>query len=291
MLGQIIAVTITVASLGPTEKAYNEYLGYKAVAHGKVSAAEAKSWGAPKVSGHKYVLMQPASGSPHYIRFVETAAYPDYQHMQTTGWNAVELLVQDPDAVHAKLKNSPFKIVGEPRGLSADSKTKAMQVTGPSNELLYLTNPAGDANKAVSEVDRFFVVIDGSTDYTKLTSFYNDMGAKVGAPAAYRLGVFNRANGLDPEMKHEIAMARLTDGPVAVELDHFPAQIKDRVGRKDDLPPGQSIVTFEVPNLDDVKQPFVQKPAKMSGKPYDGRRAAVVKGPSGELLELVETKR
>ena len=117
------------------------------------------------------------------------------------------------------------------------------------------------------------------------------MGAKVAAPAAYRLSVFNRANGLDPEMKHEIAMARPNAGPVAVELDHFPAQIKERVGRKDDLPPGQSIVTFEVESLDAIKQPFVQKPAKMSAKPYDGRRVAVVKGPSGELLELVETKK
>ena len=290
MLGQIIAVTMTVASLAPMESAYRDYLGYKTVDQGKVSSDAAKTWGASKVSGKDYLMMLPESGAPHYLRFVVSAPYPDSHAMRMHGWNATELLVQDPDAMAAKLRTSPFKIVGEPRGLSPESKTKAMQVIGPNNELLYLTNPAGENNKANTAVDRYFIVINGGADLTKLSTFFSEnMGTKVTPPMEFRLSVLNKHFGFDPEMKHKIAVARLNGGPFSIELDQYPKEAKPLVGRADDLPPGVSMVTFEVENLDAVKEPFIQKPAILQGKPYDGRRVGVIKGPSGELFELVET--
>lgn len=289
MLGEIIAVTITVASLGPVETAYADHLGYRAVERGQVSATIAEAWGAAKVSGNDYLIMRPESGAPHDLRFVVTAPYPEYQTLKSTGWNAVELLVQDPDALAMKLKDSPFQIVGPPRALSSGN-TKAMQVVGPAKELLYLTNPAGEGNEARSFVDRVFIVINGAADLTQLSAFHRDrMGSQVGEPFQIRLSVLNRMYGFDVELRHQIAVARLGGTPFSIEMDQFPKEATARGGRPNDLPPGISMVSFAVADLDTVKEPFVRAPVVVNSAPYNGRRVAVIKGPSGELMELIET--
>ena len=130
---------MTVTDLAPIESAYSKYLGYAVVERGKVDAQTAATWGAPTVSGHDYMVMQPESGAPNYLRFVVTAPYPDYAPMRTYGWNSTEILVKDVDALAEKLKSSPFEIVGAPRNLSSSDQIKAMQVMGPAHEFLYLT--------------------------------------------------------------------------------------------------------------------------------------------------------
>jgi len=40
-----------------------------------------------------------------------------------------------------------------------------------------------------------------------------------------------------------------------------------------------------------VAEPFLSAPTAIKDAPYNGRRVAVIKGPSGELMELVETKK
>jgi hypothetical protein len=61
--------------------------------------------------------------------------------MKTFGWNATEILVQDPDVLAHKCRGSDalFKIVREPRPLSATSNIRVMQVVGPADEVVYLT--------------------------------------------------------------------------------------------------------------------------------------------------------
>src|SRR5687767_1013182 len=112
MIGPILAVTMTVSDLKPIEAAYSTYLGYKVVERGQVDTASANVWKAPAVAGNDYIVMQPESGAPHYLRFVVTAPYPDYQPFMSYGWNSTEILVKDVDAVAERLKGSPFEIVG-----------------------------------------------------------------------------------------------------------------------------------------------------------------------------------
>jgi hypothetical protein len=54
------------------------------------------------------------------------------------------------------------------------------------------------------------------------------------------------------------------------------------------LPPGNALVTLAVDSLDTLALDWIAPPAICEGLPYDGRRAATVRGPAGELLELVE---
>jgi len=49
------------------------------------------------------------------------------------------------------------------------------------------------------------------------------------------------------------------------------------------------MITFSVPSLDPYLSQLQAAPAPLAGLPYDGRRAAVLRGPSGEHIELIET--
>jgi hypothetical protein len=283
---------MTVAELAPVESAYSTYLGYTVVERGKVDAETARTWGAPRVAGHDYIVMRPESGAPHYLRFVVTAPYAGFGPFRTYGWNSTEILVQDVDALAERLKSSPFQIVGPPRNLSTTDQIKAMQVLGPEREMIYLTtinDPNHPLGHAQSFVDRLFIVINGGRDIDALLHFYGDvLGAQTSKPVPARLSAFNILNGLDRETKHPLATAKL-NGPFEVELDQYPQNLSDREVRAGDLPPGTAMVTFATTSLAAVKVAPQAKPQRLKGIVYAGAIAAeVIKGPNAEWLELIE---
>ena len=51
MLGDIRRVTVAATDLDAVEHAYGKFLGYRVVARGSVSEAEARAWGAEKMAG------------------------------------------------------------------------------------------------------------------------------------------------------------------------------------------------------------------------------------------------
>ena len=281
MIGPILAVTITVANLAPVENAYNKYLGYHVVERGKIDKATADLWNAPKVAGHDYIVMQPESNAPHYIRFVVTADYPDYKPFTTHGWNATEILVQDVDAVATKLKDSPFQIVGAPGNIAMTVEVKAMQAIGPAKEVLYFTKSKTLGN-AESPVDRFFIVIDGGKDMNALLDFYSGLGGKTSPVMPTRMTVLNQAIGLDSETKHPLAIARV-EGPFMVELDQYPDAVKARHVRAGDLPPGMAMVTIQTDSIASGGMP-------LKGVISHGDKTTVIRSPSGALIELVERR-
>ena len=292
MIGPILAVTMTVTDLAPIEAAYTKYLNYKVVERGKVDATTAATWNAPAVAGHDFMVMQPESGAPHYLRFVVTAPYPDYGPFKTYGWNSTEILVTDVDAVAEKLKGGPFEIVGPPRNLSSSDSIKAMQVMGPAREFLYLTtikDPNHELGQAKTFVDRVFIVINGGRSMDAQLKFYGEvLGTRVSKPSPVRLSAFNKVNKLDSEMRHPLATAKL-NGPFMVEIDQYPANLSDRKVRPGDLPPGTAMVTFATTSLSAIKVTPEAKPATLKGIVYAGAGPSeVIKGPNGEWIELVE---
>src|SRR5687768_8920957 len=117
-LNAIRGVTVTTPDLDAIERAYNQYLEYQTVERGVVDAETAAGWGAPAAQGAAILIMQPKSGAPTYLRFVQQETPAGYGMYKSYGWNAIEIIVQDPDAVHERLKTAPgFKIEGEPHGV------------------------------------------------------------------------------------------------------------------------------------------------------------------------------
>jgi hypothetical protein len=277
------------------EQAYSGWLGYTAAGHGKVDKELAAVWAAPAMAGRPYVLMQPESKEKIYLRFVQVAPAPGYVPMKTFGWNAIEMLVQDPDALATRLAKpgSPFQIIGQPRPLGPNSPIRAMQAVGPAKEVLYLTRvPPGAEGRAGARtfVDRPFIMIVGGPQLDSLRDFYGThFGAAIGATAQARMTVLNKAHGFDIETTHPLAVARLSP-QYSIEMDGYPKTATERPTRAGELPPAIASVSFEVDSLDAVKAPLLAPARAIASQPYAGRRVGMLRGAAGELIELVETK-
>lgn len=295
MLKLILVITLSAPNLADVETAYTGSLGYRIVDRGTVGADLARTWDAKALEKRDYVLMRPESGEPVYLRFVQSKAVPGYAAMKTFGWNAIEMLAQDPDEMARRLRAAPslFRIVGEPRPLGPNSPIRAMQVVGPAEEVLYLTKPGGDAAEhlgaAKTFVDRPFIIILGGPDLPAIQRFYADnFGMPPSNVNMARMTVLNKAHGLDIETTHPLGMARISQR-FSLELDGYPPTATVRPQPAGELPPGIAMVGFEVDSLEKFANKLIAPPKKIAKAPYDGRRVGVMRGAAGELIELVET--
>ncbi len=227
------------------------------------------------------------------FRFVESQPAPGYVPFRHMGWNAAEIMVQDTDAVAAKLAGSPFPVIGPPADLSFSDKIRAMQVLGPSNEALYLTSfkekmAEFDVPDAVHFVDRVFIVILGGPSVAAINEFYTrhfgvakaavmpvrDLGGLAGARPAARL-------------RHDLAALALTRPVLHRGRHHARRRPCRRSAAHGELPPAISMVSFGVERLPDTLG-WIAPPTALPQAPYHGRRAAVASGAAGELIELIE---
>jgi hypothetical protein len=293
MLGSIHAVTTTVPDLAAIEAAYSRYLGYQTVTRGAVSADTAARWGAPAAAGSPYLIMMPESGVAAYLRFVEAPAVPGWRALRTHGWNATELIIQDTDALAERLKDSPFTIIGPPADLDGFPMIRAMQVVGPAGECLYLTRvgPGSgfDLPEAKSFVDRVFIAVIGTGDLAVAMEFYAGLGNPAGEPGTSRVSVLSVANDLPLETKYHLTMVSLAAGTL-LEVDQYPENARPRPVPSGHLPPGMAIVTVGGADLRDpaLSGRFLAPPGFADMPPFSGRLAATLRGPWGELIELIE---
>jgi len=294
MLKTIAIVTLVINSLAGVEPAWQQGLDYRTVLHGEVPAELARAWDAPAMAGQPYVLMRPASGAGTLVRFIEAPAGTEVpEPYMTHGWNALELLVMDPDALARSLPGAGFRVIGPPANLGpGEDAPRAMQVVGPGRELLYLTRlrPGGgyDLGTAQSPVDRPFIVVVGGPRIEALRDFYRDeLGLPVGELMNWRISGLARAHGLGPEVRFPLSLVTLP-GPFALELDGYPAGAKPRPRAAGALPGGLAMMGFTIASLDDGGPALRHPPQAIWTYPYDGRRVAATIGPAGEWIELVE---
>lgn len=288
----IFAVTLVVPDLDAVEAAYTRWLDYRVEARGRVDTAIAHGWGAAAMAGRRQLLLAPASGERVYLRFVESPPLDGTAALRTLGWNATEILVQDPDALAARLAASPFRVIGPPANLAYNEHIRALQALGPAGELLYLTRiPPGkslfDLGSASTFVDRVFIVVVGGRSAAEMLEFYGTvLGMPVTEARPTTVGVLNDAWGLPPEHQTLLGIARFPRG-FLVEVDEYPRGAGPRPQRPGELPPGMAIVSFVARDLDSVAARALAPPAQLAAPPYDGRRALTLRGAAGELIELV----
>ena len=295
MLHAILIVTIMSLDLAASEAAYRQHLGYRTAEHGTLPTVLASAWGTPAMRGRDYVLMRPAQGRAVYLRFVATKDIGNYAPMRTEGWNAVEILVRQPDALARRLADSPFQVIGPPAFLSERRNTRAFQALGPNDELLYFTRvldlerASFDLDHAEAEVGRTFIMVLGGRSMPDMRRFYGEtLGATLAGPVHYRVTVLSRAYGQPEDREYPLSIAQLPSRSL-IEFDEYPAQAASRRRAPSELPPGIAMVAFEVCRLDRLASRLLSRPAAVARMPYRGRRVAATRGPAGEWLEFVET--
>ena len=297
-LQRITIATVSTSNLRGFERRYTHWFGYEVRERGRVSTALAKSWGAPKSAGRRYVLMS-SEGSPDvFLRAVQAPRVKGYEAMTTWGWNAIEIIANDPIALREKFNRSPFKVIGEPKGLNSYPSIVAFQLVGPDNEVIYLTGETGDPEKSPlplpsGDVDRIFIMVVAGPDIEALLDWYSTKFDMPRGPARQvPIRVVQVAQNLTAEDLVGIGLIRLNEHGNLIEFDGYSAaHTGPRPFHAGHLPPGVGITSFSVPDLDELELLYLQPPAYYHGKAYDGRRSATVRGPIGELIELVEYRR
>ncbi len=297
ILRDISIVTHCVSDLATEIATWSKYLDYTIAAEGKLDAQLCATWNTPGETGLPYALMQPDSGAPAYIRFIETGDRVGYWPPVTWGWNATEILVTDPDALATKLQDSPIRRFGGPGDLYQHPKApRAIQTLSPSGAMLYFTRiqPGGSRyglHGAKSFVDRIFNVVLGGPSLDELQHFYaHTLGMRVGDPMMFTMTLAAQACNASPDTPFPICVAPVRARHSILELDEYPENSAPRPRDEGRLPGGMSMVSFKVNDLDTLPIQFRSAPQHIKTAPYNNRRVAVIEGPAGEWLELIENK-
>lgn len=298
MLRSLRMVTLCVPDIVAAVRAYADGLGYAVRTEGTVSQGLAALWEAPLAAGSRTAsLCSPASPETG-LRLIERPPTPGHASLMTHGWNANEILAEDPVALAARFASadSPFRVIGPPEGLASNPAIVAMQAIGPAGELNYFTRlpPGGGTfvkTPARCAVDRTFIVVLGGPSMTAMQAFYRGaMGLEVTAAYESPVGVLQAAHGLPLDGTTPIALAPMPPG-YAIELDQYPPSAVPRPRRRGDLPPGIAMVTF-VADLaaaphEGQALPWRVAPAPCGEPPYDGRWVGLLRGPADEWLEVI----
>ena len=227
MLKSILMVWVLAQNLALTQEAYEDYLGYRSVDAGVMSAELAAAIDRPELANRRFVTMMPRSGPQVGLRLVE-GDVSGYVPMKRVGWSAIELLVKDPEQLESELHGSAFRHLQGPDFLTEQKDILAMQVTGPSQELFYLTHMIDPSKSFLrpqpspEPVGHTFIMVMGSPDLEASLAFwrrYFDNG--IVGPIPYRIGVLSDAYDLPGETLHPLALVSMSDG-YGIEIDQYP---------------------------------------------------------------------
>jgi len=293
-LQQIRMATLTTPDLERTLRHYTEWLDHKVRERGTVSQGLANSWGTPRVAGREYVLLSSDASPDSFIRVVHSPDVARVAPLTTFGWNAIELIVDDPVSLFEGLRRSPFEVIGEPAPLGSYPTIVAFQIAGFAGEVVYLTAETGDRSRSIlplpnGRIGRVFIMVLAASNVRATLDWYAKVFSLTPGPLRMRPNrMISRAQALPPETALPIATARLGAAGNLIEFDGYSDKATPRPTAENELPAGIVMTTFTTRQLGELRLPWISPPAVQPGLAYGGKRAATLRGPDGELIELVE---
>jgi hypothetical protein len=291
-LRRIKMATVGVPDVTAAAAWYSTWLSYTPQGMGKIAKDLAASWGTPAMAGRRQILLQPESGEDVFIRLVEIDPVPEYKTLLGYGWNAIEIAVENADAVERGLIGGAVRIIGKAEALAPGSPIRALQVVGPGGEVIYLTSHGGDRAKSnhpvpKSAIDRPFIMVVAGPDLAALKTFYRDTFALGDqGDLKFTVGILAEALNLPASHVFDLSVLVLAETGNKLELDALPPPAGPRPRTPGQLPPGVAVTSFSVRSLDDISAPFIAPPRRL----YGAVRAATLAGPVGELIELIEDR-
>lgn len=288
------AATLTVADLDRSIGNYQKYFDYRVIERGHVGEDLAASWNSPNSSGKRYAILEPSSGAEIYLRFIEQPPVPGYTALRSFGWNAIEICVEDVLAANVRVANSPFEIIGPPREIDGLPAIYPMQVKGPDEEIVYLTQirddmPAFDLPRAAAPIDRLFILVLGCSDMkASLQWMQNHCGLQIGrGEMEIVYTMLAKAYGSPLDELHMIS-TMIHGRDVFLELDQYPPAAIERPRHDGMLVPGCAIGTLWHPDFDSLSGPWIKPPVVRGGPIYKDKRVATMHDLDGALIEIVE---
>lgn len=297
-LKRIRSATVATPCLDSTAQALTALLDFHVRDRGRLPPEVAALWCAPAMQQREYVLLSSDEYPDVLLRLVEVTAVPEYQPFWSFGWNSFEISVAGLDNLFTRLSNEPspfFRVRGEPHALRAYPSIRAMQIEGRSGEIYYLTEETATGASPVPLTrhrGRLFITVLGAVSIEQSRNFYAEYFDLPPRPIRASTGqVVQRAWGGTPDGTHPITLLPLIEPANAIEMNGYVREgIRARARIDGELPPGNSLVTFEVDRLEALPHEFSLRLGHPSGLLYQGCRTGFFVGPAGEWVELIERR-
>ena len=289
-LGPIHGATLLTRDLTAVSHAYQKKLGYTLTHNYLVSDTLAQFWSAPRLAGNPVHVL--ASSNDHsWLRIVEDKQAAPAKPLKAHGWMSLEVNVADTDALRERFNDDTFKVIGEPAYLQVSDAIKAMQVIGPAGEVSYLTQverevPPFELPMSETETGSLFIPVLCTPDRDASVAFYEQLNdADKALKFDTKITVLNHAWGYDIDHQFPVATLQL-DGKCLFEIDEVP-QAGGLVENPNSLPSGIALITSVSSKIDHLAEQFNLTPVTLKDPYYPAKRAVILKGPGGELLEVI----
>lgn len=286
-IGPVQAATIISQDYRASIDAWCEHLGQHIHSEVTVNDNRADRWGYSDLAGRRVTWLANDLNEP-WLRIVESPNAELCDPFESYGWFSLEINVQDVDQLYEDLEDSPFKVIGKPANLDVSDSVRAMQVLGPDNEVLYLTEikdevPPFELPFARCYVDRLFIPVAIVPNRAKALAFYEAFDHTKGLQFETKITVISRAMELDIQTRFPVATVQLA-GKNLVELDEIPG-LKNCTINSSTPPSGIGAVTFEVAKLPEGCEKY-----EITNGPMVGQQGTLTCGAAGELIELIERR-
>ncbi len=289
-LGPIVGATLLCRDIDEVSRAYERSLDYSVVESFILDSKQCRFWGTPKLVGNNCKLLAAADGNC-WLRLVEDPDCIEDVPLKTHGWMALETNVGNVDKIRKMINTRQFEIIGEPAYLQVSDAIKAMQVIGPAKEVSYLTQVDGEVPPfelpMTSSISAgLFIPVLCTPSREKSLAFYESLNkAAGGLKFQTKVTVLNNAWGKD--LEHQINVATLQlDGKCLFEIDEV-VQAESVIENPQSLPSGIAMVSCVVKKIDQVAENLGVSVGQMDNLYYPLSKAILLKGPSGELIELI----
>ena len=287
-LGPAVISTLKTSDYDVCIEAWCHYLWQNIHSETELSNIEAEKWGVPHLVGSRVAWIENMLGEP-WLRIVEDRSARLIPPFSRSGWLSLEICVENVDTLYSELKNSPFEIIGKPADLDVSPDIRAMQVLGPANEVLYLTQikacvPGFDLPFARCPVDRLFIPILLTHNRDSALATYTEFSDTQGVLFETKITVLNQALGLPFNQRHPVATLQLS-GKNLIEIDELEG-LKAKNKACQTMSSGIISISFALRDFDELTSSA--ESYLIPAGPFAGKRANVLVGFSGECIELIE---
>jgi hypothetical protein len=229
-LDHIESALIVVPDLDAAIAAYSSAFEYRVIGRGEFSPSLALDYGQKSLSGAPCARV--GHDSRQSLQLVESKSAAHRAEFDAYGWLALEILVRDVDETAANLPKA-FRVLEPPKNLDFTDAIRAMQVVGPGDEILYLTQVkravpgfnlplSASLDKAAAGV---FIAVQAVQDRALASAFYQGLGGCERMLFEARLSALNGAHNLPTESKHRLATVAFASN-FMLELDEPSVALK-----------------------------------------------------------------
>jgi len=308
VIQKVLMQTVCVKDIDSGVAALGDDLGFELRAEGAVNEEMSRTWGVAEGAHSRFAMLAAPGVSRGCIRLVQGPDDDETGTFHKRGMFNAELLTRDVEALFPRLRASThFRLASELNtydlsGAGGGAVSRSFATRGPGGAGFYFTQylkvpPPRTLPVCETLVGPMFNAAT-STDlqppveifYEKILGMHLRLSGRLTQPPV------NRIIGL-PDDWGFMMLVYKGEGDGLIEIDIHEHDVPDEPSwPADRLRPGNSMLTLETPDLNGILERAAAfglpetTPVAIAASPYEGRRAAMLKGPAGERVELIDVQ-